>query len=308
MLNRTGMGVVLGIALVTLCLPGSAETVKVTVVPEGDVLTVERGEETVDLRLYGVDCPDPGQPGAEQAVAFTKARVLDKEVAIETLTTDSQGKPVVRAAYGDGQDLAEQLAAAGLAWWDQQNAPKARTVKKLAAKAIVDGKGSWQQAAPLAPWEYRRSEDIEPFSYSVEPKTEPEPAPAGAEDTGDEGGETTKKLSLKGDAEYSGNQGPTVDFDNVKVDPSQLMMKHAPRIAKGEDGQALGITANDLSSLPYASQLGLRDGDIISSVNGHSIRSEADAFALVNKLKKQKNFNVRVIRNGKPVNINFNIP
>lgn len=294
-----------------LALTAMAETVKVAAVPEGDVVSVEREGGTADIRLYGIDCPEPGQPGAEEAVAFVKERVLDKEAAIEVLATDSEDKPVVRLTYGEAdKNLAEELAAAGLAWWDQRNAKQARNIKTRAAEAIVAEKGIWQAAAPLAPWDYRLSKGIEPFTYKVEPESESVPGAQAPADAGgaEEEAAANKSLKLKGDAQYTGNRGPVVDFEDVKVDPNELMMKHAPHIAKDDSGKALGVTANDISSLPYAAQLGFQDGDIISSVNGNAIRNEADAFALVNKLKNQKNFSVKVIRNGKPVDINFRIP
>ncbi len=299
--------VVLGLAALALCGAAPAEPATVSAVQEGDVLAITRGGETMEVRLYGVDCPDPGQPGAAESAAFCREQVAGKEVEVEELTTDSQGKAVVRVTYGENKDLAEQLAAAGLAWWDQRNAPKAPAIKKLAAQAIVAQKGIWKEAAPLAPWDYRRSEDIESFTYSVEPKEQPV-AVAEAAPQPEEESEEAKDLKLKGDAQYTGNKGPLLNFDNIDVNPNDLMLKHMPRIAKDDSGQALGFTASDIGSLPYAAEVGLQDGDIITSVNGNPIRSEADAFALVNRLKNQKNFSVDILRNGQPVNINFRIP
>jgi type II secretory pathway component PulC len=96
--------------------------------------------------------------------------------------------------------------------------------------------------------------------------------------------------------------------DTGDVDVMGLVAKHQPRVTSDANGNPLGFTADNISQIPMASQLGFQDGDIISSVNGTAIRSEADVWGLVNSLKGAKQVNVNVIRNGQPVDMNIPIP
>jgi len=99
---------------------------------------------------------------------------------------------------------------------------------------------------------------------------------------------------------------PKMDTGNVDV--MSLATKHALRVHKDASGNAVGFTADNISQIPMASQLGFRDGDIITSVNGYPVRSELEAFGLANTLKGEKNFNIQVMRNGQPVTLNIAAP
>ncbi|NLO33443.1 MAG: PDZ domain-containing protein [Candidatus Hydrogenedentes bacterium] len=85
------------------------------------------------------------------------------------------------------------------------------------------------------------------------------------------------------------------------------MMKHQPRIAHDNNGNPLGLTANNVDSIPYASEYGFREGDIISSVNGIPIQSESQIFSLIPQFQNVKNFQVEVLRNGQRIRIPITI-
>ncbi len=88
----------------------------------------------------------------------------------------------------------------------------------------------------------------------------------------------------------------------------ELMAEHRPRLARGPNGKVLGITADNISRIPYANMIGIRDGDIIQNVNGVAIDSLGKPFELVNKFKNRKQFNVRILRNGQPQTLNITLP
>jgi endonuclease YncB( thermonuclease family) len=94
---------------------------KVVVVAAGDRLAVldESGRQ-VELRLYGIVCPELDSPVGEQARRFTSAMVLDKTVSVTTYGRDYEGQSIGRIVLGE-TDLLLELLRAGLAEYDREN-------------------------------------------------------------------------------------------------------------------------------------------------------------------------------------------
>jgi micrococcal nuclease len=276
----------------------------VTAVTAGDLLKLEADGETKEIRLFGVDCPEQGQPFSEEALEFTRKRVLDKEIEAEILCVDNHEIAVARVTLPDGDDLGNALLLSGLAWWDSENVPEDRKLKGHNAKAIAAAAGLWSDADALAPWDYRKSEDLPPVIYSLKKE---EVLPVIAQE---EAEEEPKVLSAKGEETYK--CGFSVDASQIKFDqdinPTDLMMKHTPRIANDPSGKPIGVAVPNISQIPYAGQFGFRDGDIISSVNGQRINDLSQIMGMVNQFRGQKQLNVEVIRNGAPTNINIKLP
>ena len=276
----------------------------VTMMQSADRFTVSKGDTPVDVRLYGVDCPETGQPQAEEAKKAAMQAVTGVNVRVDVLTRDNLGIPVVVVTAGE-INVANTLLDAGLAWWDRQNAPDDRDMKRLNAQAIGAGKGIWTDAAPLAPWDYRRSNGGEQFSYRVVPAGESTPAEPAKEEKKEE----PKSISAKGDQVYTNNFTIPADVKIPEgVTPESLIFKHIPRIEKDASGKPLGLTASNISQIPYASQAGLQDGDIISKVNGIQIESEAQIMQVAPQFKGVKNFQVEIIRGGQKQLLNITVP
>lgn len=283
-------------------------------VTEGDLFTVDAEGEPVEVRLYGADAPEQGQPHFDDARRYTESQIKGKEIALDKITNEDNGRPVVVVRVPDGGVLHETMVSEGFAWWDSVNVPENATLKRLNATAIGGELGLFADPASLAPWDFRKSEGLPPVLYrQVAPPAE-ETAPAAEE---------PKMLKVQGDSkgaetpEYLGAGAsqaapapalalPKMDTGNVDV--MSLATKHALRVHKDASGNPVGFTADNISQIPMASQLGFRDGDIITSVNGYPVRSELEAFGLANTLKGEKNFNIQVIRNGQPVNLNIAAP
>ena len=286
-------------------------TARVTDVVAGDLIKVDRDGAPIEVRLYGVDCPETGQPAAAKARDYVKRLVGGKNVSIEELTKDSLGKTVATVRQGgeeteDAVSLNHALTKAGLAWWDKANAPEERSAKRLTVEAIKAKRGLWSEGVPLAPWDYRRSHNLPLYTYRITEKAEtPEPpAPRESEE---------KKLSMKGNA-VPGGGGRVVDISNVDfskdVDVNSLLTKHMPTIAKDDGGNPIGLAVPNISEIPYAPQLGFQNGDILSSVNGQRITDFSQGYALYNKFKNTNvsSVDVEVVRGGQPVNWTIPIP
>jgi len=287
---------------------GERITAAVTAVPEGGVLIVKHDGKAKDLRLYGLDCPESGQPHAEEARQFVSERVLTKEVALDILTTDNQGKAVATVFQANGVNLNHALVRAGLAWWDREHAPKDRELRRRNAKAIEEGVGLWSETVPLAPWDYRQSHGLPQFDYSIEapPASESQPERAQAEN------EQPRSISAKGNAVYRSNftvDAGAIAFDNA-IDPGQFLMRHKPSLATDANGNVLGLAVANIAGIEGATALGFRDGDIVAAVNGTPITSEAQVLGLIRQFgnAKQRQIRVDVLRGGQPATITINVP
>lgn len=327
--SDTHMKTMLAITAAGLLCTAHAETIssgKYTVVSvqEGDLFTVKDGASDKELRLYGIDAPEQGQPYFEEARAYVERHLKDKEVALDSVTADEDGHPVVVVRIPEGGVLHERMVEEGFAWWDSINVPENATLKRLNATAIGSGAGLFQDAAALTPWDFRKSQNLKPVLYLRQTETEAAPAEEAKK-------EEPKVLKAKGDGAPAGDPaymkaeartapGPTTapapalpagalaGIDTGGVDVLGLVARHQPRVATDATGNPVGFTADNISQIPMASQLGFRDGDVITAVNGNPIRSEFDALGLVQSLKGVKSLNVNILRNGQPTTLNINVP
>lgn len=279
---------------------------------DSDKLSILRNGTATTIRLYGADAPEPDQKGHEDAVNYVKEHFLNAEVNVHILTEDSEKVPVALVVTLESESIGHNMVAQGQAWWDQQNTPKDMLLRKLNATAITQGLGLYADATALSPYDFRDSRGLTHATYTLdkpEPKPKPKPAPK----------EEVKSISAKGTMtqDRPRTTAPTqkpagavsIPKDaNIDADLPSLMIRHQPRIATDENGNPLGLTATDVGAIPYASQLGFRDGDIVSQVNGVPIQSEAQIMSLIPQFKDVKQFQVEVIRNGQRVTIPISVP
>ncbi|MBI1319950.1 MAG: PDZ domain-containing protein [Candidatus Hydrogenedens sp.] len=298
-----------------LALPCAAEdvfvTAKVVSVEEGDLVTIERaGQSAEQARLYGVDAPESDQPFSKEARQFVEDKAKGKEVSIELVTQTTDGIPVIVVRTPEHENLSQELLKSGLAWWDENNTPDDGTLKSMNAKAIGAEAGLWKEAAALAPWDYRKSHGGAEVIYQtrVEDKaaeTEKEPTVLKAK------GDPNMKSSLP-PASPSPAPAPAaggLNFDAAKdIDVNSLLTRHQPELTRDASGNVIGLTAKDISQIPFASMLGFQDGDVLTSVNGTQLQSEGQILGLVSQLKGAKNLQVGVLRNGQQTTLNINLP
>ncbi|MGV3223404.1 thermonuclease family protein [Staphylococcus hyicus] len=95
---------------------------KVLRVIDGDTLVIDldMGFETHTIkrvRLLGVDTPERGEPGYNEAKAFTTQVVLDNDVYVQTYQSDVFGRYLADVWYRVGDDeyrLSHELIVRGL--------------------------------------------------------------------------------------------------------------------------------------------------------------------------------------------------
>ena len=109
---------VLVAALVLLLpCPAGAWQAKVVRVIDGDSLVVSERGRQVAVELYGVDCPEPGQPYAKSARNFTADMLSKRTVEVQVLENNQDGSVLALVTdFHEGVNLNQELVRNGLAW------------------------------------------------------------------------------------------------------------------------------------------------------------------------------------------------
>ncbi len=279
----------------------------VTEITTGALVVIEQGDESKTVRVYGVDCPEPKQPGHEEARAFAASHFLEKGVTVNVVAADSEQQPVALLFNADGDSLSHLLVGTGMAWWDRINAPEDTLLRSLNAEAITESRGLYADLTALAPWDYRDARGIAQISYTQSAEDGTEMADASEPD---DVKQEPVSISARGTMTESVPRAPvSIPKDAGKdLDPMALMGRHMPHIVENEAGEPLGLTATDISQIPYAGQLGFQDGDIISKVNGMSVQSIPQIMQMADQFRGVKQFQVEIIRNGQRITIPITAP
>ena len=123
-------------------------------VKDGDTIVAEaQNGDTVDVRVWGVDCPESSQPYGPAATDVAREVVGGDVVEIDVMDTDHYGRVIGRVRQ-EGTDLAHALAQRGVAWHSRRYGTSSR-LKELEQDARSEGRGLWEQDNPTPPWEYR---------------------------------------------------------------------------------------------------------------------------------------------------------
>lgn len=133
----------------------SSFSARVETVVDGDSLEVRRGSEVLQVRLYGVDCPEWEQAHGPAATRFTSALAAGRTVTVRVRETDDYGRLVAEVDLPDGRSLNRELLRAGHAWWYRRYAAESE-LQRLEAEARTAGRGLWGSLDPVPPWRWRR--------------------------------------------------------------------------------------------------------------------------------------------------------
>jgi len=124
---------------------------------DGETIVVMHDGVPETVRLFGIDCPDDGQPYADEARNYTTILVLNRSVDVQPVGKDTGGKTVARV-YKEGKDVSQLLLEAGLAWWSRKDAPSDQKLKEIEQQARAAQRRMWVQPNPVAPWDYRQEQ------------------------------------------------------------------------------------------------------------------------------------------------------
>ncbi len=85
------------------------------------------------------------------------------------------------------------------------------------------------------------------------------------------------------------------------------LMKSARIVPEQKDGKIVGIRMLNIRPDTLLGKLGLQTGDMLRTINGFDMTSPEKALEAYAKLRTAPQIQVGVVRNGQPMNIDFNI-
>lgn len=154
------------ILLCALLCPLTAHSfpAEVLSVHDGDSITARRvGPEPRKphkVRVYGIDCPELGQPYGEEARELTRRMLDGKTVEI---VPAQKGKSYKREVGGivlvkDLLVIQDALVSAGLAWVDDRfcKLPVCDLWRLHQREARAAGRGLWADEGAVPPWTWRK--------------------------------------------------------------------------------------------------------------------------------------------------------
>lgn len=134
---------------------------RVTQVEYADQIKVLREGTVETVRLYGIDAPIDPQPFGQEALWYTKRRVLGKTVEVKPLIRDHWDR-IIAWVFVDGENLNKELLRHGIAWWYKKYLPFDKELEALETEARAARVGLWALPNPIPPWEFQPLPPSEP--------------------------------------------------------------------------------------------------------------------------------------------------
>ena len=141
------------LAALVLCFAPPFEAVVVSVY-DGDTITV-RTDETIKIRINGIDAPELKQPFGQASKQAMSSLVFGKKVTIKPDKKELYGRTIARVEV-DGRDVSVQMVETGMAHWYQQYAKRDTELQSAQTKAKSAKLGVWSVPNAIAPWEFRK--------------------------------------------------------------------------------------------------------------------------------------------------------
>ena len=140
---------------------------KVIEVNSGDVITIFNLNRPVRVKLLGVDAPEMNQPFGDVAKKHLSDLVFDKGVLVTYSGIAADQSLTGRVLLNDA-DIGAQMIRDGAAWFDLNNmdrlsATDREVYQQSEQAARSERRGLWQQANPVAPWEFVKAENLKKY-------------------------------------------------------------------------------------------------------------------------------------------------
>jgi micrococcal nuclease len=155
--TRVLVKAILVIPLLFISLFLSAQELKgiAVYISDGDTFHfLSSAQEKIRVRIADIDCPEQLQPYGLEAKDFVLNEIKGKEIDINIISTDRNGRKIA-IVYYEGKNLSEELIKKGFAWHYTKYSkdPFLTELEQLAKESKI---GLWADPASIAPWEFRK--------------------------------------------------------------------------------------------------------------------------------------------------------
>ena len=118
----------------------------VTKIIDGDSIVVKKGRKHIEVRMYGIDCPEWNQQYSIQAKKYTAELLMNQKITVIPQYHDAYGR-LVALLVKNGQDVNGELVRSGTAWVYQRYCVKEVCRRWLADQqsAKEKGRGVWRR-------------------------------------------------------------------------------------------------------------------------------------------------------------------
>jgi len=91
------------------------------------------------------------------------------------------------------------------------------------------------------------------------------------------------------------------------VNSAEIIKTVKPEMYRDEGGKVAGITASNIESIPLAKKLGVKNGDVLQTVNNEMIDSEQKVTELVQRYQNATTLRIGLLRDGKPIVVTYRL-
>jgi len=137
------------------CLCAFAETGKVIKCLNGDSYIVMNGINRINIKLWGVECPQKGQPWSEQATNYVKSLILNKNIEYQTKIQTSKNELYSIVKLNDNRCLNIEILKRGYGWWNYIQEKSNPEYRKAELSARYSLKEIWSDNSSIPPWKWR---------------------------------------------------------------------------------------------------------------------------------------------------------
>jgi endonuclease YncB( thermonuclease family) len=136
---------------------------RVTAVQDGDsIIVLDENRTEHRVRLGGIDAPERSQAYGYAAKQSLSGMVFGKTVSVAWEKTDPYGRTVGKVLL-NGRDINLLQIQSGYAWhYRQYQSEQGPGDREAYAQAEIEARhakvGLWQDAEPIPPWRYRRTQ------------------------------------------------------------------------------------------------------------------------------------------------------
>ncbi len=129
---------------------------KVIHVWDGDSIVVATKSGSHQIRIFGIDAPEKGQPFGREAKRYLERLLTHQNVTIEPLEQDRYQRTIAKVKL-QRESVAHLLIERGHAWVFHRYT-NSKSLIEREDKARQQKRGLWRNSNPTPPWLWRRKE------------------------------------------------------------------------------------------------------------------------------------------------------